>query len=127
MATVSFKAGTSFSIPVKINDDNFALIDAIEFMFKQDEDDDEGAVLKTAYWSEATQNDCDKVVDGQGNVTFLIRFHRADTYLFDQNENFYMDTRIHYAGAEENPPTNIVRLRMTNTLFESGEEASANG
>jgi len=119
------KAGTSFSLPIIIDDDNFELISEIEFMFKQEEDDDDGAALKTALWSrDGESRDCTKKADE--NLIY-IKFRREDTYLFEQGEDFFMDTRIHYAGTDENPYTNIVRFRMNNTLFESGEEATENG
>ena len=122
---IRIKAGTSFSLPVIINDENFDLISEIEFMFKQEEDDDDGAALKTALWSRYDESrDCTKKT---GENLIYIKFRREDTYLFEQNENFYMDTRIHYSGTDENPYTNIVRFRMGNTLFESGEEAAENG
>lgn len=122
MAVVTVKAGTAFSFPVEIEDENFDLIEKIEFMFKQEEDDDEGEALKTALWSrDGESRDCEKV---ENENVIKVSFSRADTYRFEQNEFFFMDTRITYAGATENPATNIVKLKMANTLFENGEEAT---
>lgn len=116
------KAGMTFSLPVEIDDEDFENIAGIEFIFKQEADDDEANALKTAYWSkDGLSRNCAKV-DGQ--QTILVRFSRADTYLFEQGEDFFMDTRIHYEDTDENPFTNIVRLRMENSLFEQGEEAT---
>ena len=52
-------------------------------------------------------------------------FSREDSYKFVQDDMFQLDTRIHYENSITNPPTNIIRLRMNATLFESGEEVNA--
>ena len=55
----------------------------------------------------------------------LVLFSREDSYKFVQDDMFQLDTRIHYENSITNPPTNIIRLRMNATLFESGEEVNA--
>lgn len=115
--SVKIKAGTCFVLPVTIDDAHFSDIEAIEFLFKQTEN---GETIKTAYWSkEGPSRDASQ--RGAENV-ILVDFSREDTYLFLQDEMFFMDTRIHYTGSEQNPPTNIVQLRMNRTLFSEGEE-----
>lgn len=115
--SVKIKAGTCFLLPVTIDDSKFDYISAIEFLFKQT---DSGKTLKTAYWSKNGESR-DAYQIGQSN-TINVKFTRADSYLFRENDMFFMDTRIHYIDAETNPPTNIVRLRMRDTLFDNGEE-----
>ena len=118
--SVQIKAGTSFILPVEIQDSNFGNISAIEFVFKQTLT---GKALKTAYWSrDGVSRDC---VKHEGDNTILVSFTRADSYLFKQNATFYLDTRIHYTDSQTNPFTKIVNLQMRDTLFEEGEEVSA--
>ena len=66
------------------------------------------------------------VMAGGNENVILILFSRDDTYLFRQNEMFFLDTRIHYSGAITNPYTPIVQLRMNRTLFAQGEEVGVN-
>lgn len=121
MATLKIKAGTNLSLPLEIVDKKFELIEAIEFLFKQTE---EGETLKTAYWSRDGESRDAVLIDG--TQTISVRFRREDTYLFQQNENFFIDTRIHYTNTDENPYTPILQLRMNQTLFAEDEEVTAN-
>lgn len=121
MATLKIKAGTNLSLPLEIIDSKFELIEAIEFLFKQTED---GETLKTAYWSRDGESRDAVLIDG--TQTISVRFRREDTYLFQQNENFFIDTRIHYMNTDENPYTPILQLRMNQTLFAEDEEVTAN-
>ena len=111
------KAGTYTAFPVKIDDNNFASISAIEFLFTQTEN---GDALKTAYWSRDGESRDAVLIEGTHNIS--ITFSRDDTYKFKQNALFYMDTRIHYEDSEYNPITPIVSLTMNKTLFEEGQE-----
>ena len=118
--SIKIKAGTCFVLAVEIDDSNFSAIDHIEFLFKQEE---KGETLKSAYWSaNGVSRDCQRQDNTQ---LILVAFSRADTYLFRQNEVFFMDTRIHYQDADTNPYTNIVRLFMRETLFAEGEEVTS--
>ena len=119
--SVKIKAGTCFVLPVTIEDAHFSDIEAIEFLFKQTED---GETVKTAHWVRDGES-TDAEQRGNENV-ILILFSRDDTYLFRQNEMFFLDTRIHYSGAITNPYTPIVQLRMNRTLFAQGEEVGVN-
>lgn len=115
---VRIKAGTNFQLPVIIEDPDFNKISAIEFVFTQTEN---GDTLKSAYWSkDGESRSCSKT----GANTILVQFTMADTYLFGQNKQFCMDTRIHYQNSEDNPYTKIVYLTMNNTLFKEGEVVS---
>ena len=117
---IKIKAGTVFVLPVEIEDPNFEHISGIEFIFKQEQG---GETLKTAYWSrDGESRDCQK--KDEENV-ILVTFSREDSYKFVQDDMFQLDTRIHYENSITNPPTNIIRLRMNATLFESGEEVNA--
>lgn len=116
---IKIKAGTNLSLPLDIIDDKFNLINAIEFLFKQTEN---GETLKTAYWSRNGESRDAVLIDG--TQTIAIRFTREDTYLFQQDEIFYLDTRIHYDDTDENPYTPILQLRMNPTLFAEGEEVT---
>ena len=117
---VKIKAGTIFVLPVKIEDENFAYIESIEFLFKQTEN---GETLKTAYWSRENESRDADLVDGENII--LVMFNRDDSYLFQQEEMFFLDTRIHYYETDINPYTPLVRVRMNQTLFVSGEEVTA--
>ena len=117
---IKIKAGTTFVLPVEFEDNNFDKIEAIEFLFKQTES---GETLKTAYWSRDGESRDAVLIDGTQEIA--VRFSREDTYLFQQDENFFIDTRIHYTYTDENPYTPILRLRMNMTLFSEGEEVTA--
>ena len=116
---IKIKAGTNLSLPLEIIDDKFNSISAIEFLFKQTED---GDTLKTAYWSRDSESRDAMLITGTQKIT--VRFTRKDTYLFQQGENFFVDTRIHYDDTDENPYTPILQLRMNPTLFAEGEEVT---
>lgn len=117
---IKIKAGTVFVLPVEIDDADFDHIDSIEFIFKQEQG---GETLKTAYWSrDGESRDCRK---RDAENVILVMFSREDSYKFAQDEMFQLDTRIHYENSVTNPYTNIIRLRMNATLFESGEEVNA--
>lgn len=116
---LKIKAGTTFVLPVEIEDPNFEHISAIEFIFKQEQG---GETLKTAYWSRDGESRDAQLEDGEQVI--LVLFSREDSYKFEQEEMFQLDTRIHYENVMMNPYTNIVRLRMNPTLFEEGEEVS---
>ena len=115
--SVKIKAGTCFVLPVTIEDDYLEEIEAIEFLLKQI---DTGGTIKTAYWSKEGQcRDAERI---SGENTFIISFSMEDSYLFQQDEMFYLDTRIHHQNSNTNPFTNIVRVRLHCTLFAPGEE-----
>lgn len=118
--SIKIKAGTNFILPVKIECSNFSDISAIEFLFKQSKN---GGTLKTAYWSSSgTNRDAQKKSDEN---TILVFFSNSDTYLFRQNEPFFMDVRIHYSDSVINPFTKIITLIMRETLFSDGEEVNS--
>ena len=117
--SLKIKAGTNFVLPVEIEDRDFDNISAIEFLFKQSL---KGDTLKTAYWS--ANGESRDAARKSGEKTILVSFSRTDSYLFQQNKPFYMDTRIHYSGSETNPYTKIITLTMNETLFAEGEEVT---
>jgi len=117
--SVKFKAGTVFVLPLEFEDDNFDSIEAIEILIKQAET---GDTLKSAYWSRDGESRDAVLVDGKHII--LVHFSREDSYLFQQEEMFIVDTRIHYYGTDINPYTPLVRVRMSQTLFANGEEVS---
>lgn len=115
---IKIKAGTNFVLPVIIEDPDFSRISAIEFIFTQTEN---GDTLKSAYWSrDGESRSCSKT----GANTILVQWTMADTYLFKQGGQFYMDTRIHYQNSEDNPYTKYIALTMNKTLFKEGEVVS---
>lgn len=116
---IKIKAGTCFALSVTIDDSKFNDISVIEFLFKQNKG---GQTLKTAIWRKYGESR-DAYQDSTSNVITVV-FSREDSYLFKQNEVFFMDTRIHYVDAETNPVTGIVQLLMSETLFDEGEEVS---
>lgn len=114
---IKIKAGTNFVLPITFEDANFGDISVIEFLFKQDKN---GDTLKTAYWSaDGSSRDAQRK---EGENIILINFSRDDSYLFRQNAQFFMDTRIHYNESPTNPYTRIVPIMMNETLFRKGEE-----
>ena len=117
---LKIKAGTCFTLPIEIDAPDFEHISAIEFIFKQEQG---GETLKTAYWTRTGTVKDAQLKDGEQVI--LVLFSREDSYKFEQEEMFQLDTRIHYENAITNPYTNIIRLRMNPTLFEEGEEVNA--
>ena len=117
---IKIKAGTVFMLPVEIDDPDFDHISGIEFIFKQEQG---GETLKTAYWSRDGESRDAEKKDAENVI--MVLFSREDSYKFVQDDIFQLDTRIHYENTITNPYTNIIRLRMNATLFESGEEVNA--
>ena len=117
---IKIKAGTVFMLPVEIDDPDFDHISGIEFIFKQEQG---GETLKTAYWSRDGESRDAEKKDAENVI--MVLFSREDSYKFAQDDMFQLDTRIHYENTITNPYTNIIRLRMNATLFESGEEVNA--
>ena len=117
---IKIKAGTVFMLPVEIDDPDVDHIDSIEFIFKQEQG---GETLKTAYWSRDGESRDAEKKDAENVI--MVLFSREDSYKFVQDDMFQLDTRIHYENTITNPYTNIIRLRMNATLFESGEEVNA--
>lgn len=118
--SVKIKAGTCFVLPVTIVDSHFEDIESVEFIFTQSEN---GETIKSALWSK--NGECRDAERVAGENKILVLFTREDSYLFRQNDMFFLDTRIHYTDAMTNPYTQIRRIRMNKTLFKSGEEVGA--
>lgn len=108
------KRGITIHLPVEIEFD-LAKIDYIEFIFKQSRNEASKA-LKTSYWSSSEDSDV-LVKDG----IFYVPWEREETYKFIPNAMFYMDTRITLKEGLDNPETEIVGLKMNDTLFAHGE------
>ena len=113
------KAGTCFALPLEIEDSDFDRIEAIEFVFKQNEN---GEALKTAYFSR--DGACKSCMKGEGEHEILVEITREESYLFRQDEEYIMDCRIHYEDSDYNPYTKPVKFFMDKTCFRRGEEVS---
>ena len=113
------KQGTNFQMPVTISGiEDLSTVESIEFLFKRLSSKSQHS-FKTAYYA----------ADGSGDVilsenVFYIPWTRAETYTVPSGSTFYMDTRIHLADTDDNPPTNIVELTMNPTLFDVNEEVT---
>lgn len=59
--------------------------------------------------------------DGTNNV--ILRWTAEQTAKFVQNRMVRMDTLIRLVGSDDNPETEIVNIRMNESLFVEGEVA----
>jgi len=111
------KQGISIHLPVKFDGLDLTETDEIVFIFKR-------ACIKTAegmktsYWKSDGTGDC--ITKPNTTDTVLVPWSESDTYLFAENRDFYMDTKVTLTGSTDNPETNIVKLTMNPTLFEEG-------
>ncbi len=88
-------------------------VEKIEFIFKQ-EKDRSAPILKSAVYPDTAERYGDKDL-------VLIPWSKEDTYLFEEDAPFYMDTRITRNDTEDQPDTPIVTLKMSPSLFEEGD------
>ena len=105
------KRGTTPYLAVKFNIRNRE-ISTIDFVFKQEMDEDATPLVTKMYPPDVTYNsELDR---------YLVPLTEAQTRLFLPNHAFYMDTRITLTNGLI-PETEIVKLRMGGTLIEEGE------
>lgn len=106
------KRGTTPVLPVHFSINN-SDVETIEFLFKQEKSELAPAILLKTY--------PDDVEYDESRNLYKVAFTSDDTWLFAEDEPFYMDTRITLLGGSI-PETNIVTLRMHPTLFEHDDE-----
>lgn len=113
---IEIKQGTTFSLSVDFTGTGFSLddVERIEFMFKKQRSKDADDIKANVYKSDGT-GDSTRIPNT--NI-ILVPFTETDTYLFDEGQVFYMDTKIYMTGSTHNPPTNIVEIMMSDTLFD---------
>lgn len=107
------KRGINVHLSVRFEDIDLADVSQIDFIFKKSNCENAEAA-KTAVWKSDDTGDCS--MKPGADDTILVPWTRAETYLF--SGSFFMDTRITLEGSTDNPPTNIVELKMSPTLFE---------
>ena len=112
------KQGINIHMPVRFTDIDLEDVQQIEFVFKKINSASAEAI-KTARWKSDGTGDAETKPNTTNVV--LVPWTRSETYLFPENKFFYMDTRITMIGSTDNPPTNIVAMRMHPTLFEEGD------
>lgn len=114
------KNGTTSILPVRFKI-NGADVESIIFLFKQEKSNSAPEILIKNYPGDVTYKE-------ECNV-FEIPFSEADTWLFAEDELFYMDTKITLISGAI-PETPIVTLRMHPTLFSrpgDDDETSSTG
>lgn len=110
------KRGTTPTLPVRVGVDS-SDIETIEFLFKQEKSESAEEILLKEYPGDDVEyNDTYNV--------FEVAFSSDDTWLFAEDEPFYMDTRITLTSGKI-PETPIVTLRMHPTLFEGPEDENS--
>ncbi len=107
---VTYKRGTTPTIPVSIPAIDITNISTIEFIFKQYNNESSPTILLKKYPTD------DVIAYNSNDKLFYIYLTESESRLFIENKTFYMDTRITYTGGKI-PKTNIVSLTMNNTLF----------
>lgn len=112
------KNGTTSILPVRFKKINSTDVESIVFLFKQEKSNSAPEVLVKNYPGEVEYN--------EEYNTFEIPFSEADTWLFAEDELFYMDTKITLVSGSV-PETTIVTLRMHPTLFSNSEDEIENG
>jgi len=106
------KRGTTPVLPVhfSINNDD---VETIEFLFKQEKSESAPELLLKTYPGEVEYD--------ESRNMYNVAFTSDETWLFAEDEPFYMDTRVTMIGGSI-PETPIVTLRMHPTLFEHDDE-----
>ena len=98
------KQGTNNIMPVHFGIDLDG-VSSIDFIFVQEE--------KKKYYTYPS----DTAIRREGENVVELYWTEEDTYDFLTGE-VQLDTKIHLTGSEQNPPTEIVKFKMTPTLFE---------
>lgn len=109
------KKRTNVMLRVQIGMD-LSLIEKIEFAFSQCQN---STPLRLVDYPS------DSVVSLNDNTLGII-FTRQDTEQFQEDSDFYMDTRITLKDSVYNPQTPITTLYMHGTLFEEVPESHGN-
>lgn len=89
-------------------------------MFKKQRSKDADDV-KVNVWKADGTGECTRV---ENTNTILVPFTETDTYMFNEGQVFFMDTKIYMTGSAQNPPTNIVEIMMSDTLFDGEVDPS---
>ena len=111
------KQGITFHMSVSFDGVDLDDVSQIEFVFTQTRT---GAVKKSWTWISSAEGPGG--LSARSGNKILVPWSREDTYLFQENAAFFMDTRITLTESSDNPETPIVPLRMNPTLFEEGTE-----
>ena len=112
------KHGISITLPVKFTGIDLDEVLAIEFLFKT-ECSETGAAVKTALYKSDGTGDAQRRQGAEGIID--VPWSKEDTYKFPSGKDFYMDTRITLMESSENPVTQILSLRMNESLFQEGD------
>ncbi len=107
------KRGTTPTLPVRLRCKNED-VETIIFIFKQQKSQMAPCLLTKEYPDGG-------VIYNEELDCYDISFTQEDTWLFAENEPFYMDTKITLINGKI-PETPIVTLRMHSTLFEAPNE-----
>lgn len=106
------KRGTTPYLAVRVNIRNRE-ISTIDFVFKQEMDEDAVALVEKSYPTD---------VDYNGELDrYMVPLTEEETRRFLPNHAFYMDTRITLTNGLI-PETEIKKLRMGGTLFPEEQE-----
>jgi len=111
------KRRTTSFLRVRINKLANADIESIEFLFRQERDEDSTPSLLKAYPSDVRY---DKLGD-----RYMIGFTEEETALFLEDHEFFMDTRIKLKSGYI-PQTSMTRLWMCGTLFDNSMDTEYN-
>lgn len=113
------KQGTNFVLPVLIEYD-LSLVESIDFIFKQPikapTSFSPKKVLEGVQKTFTYPSDTATLSTTEEN-TINLHWSAKDTYKFDPEEIIYLDTKLFVKGSEENPETEIIKIKMLPTLF----------
>lgn len=112
------KHGISITLPVKFTGIDLDDVSKIEFLFKTDNKEN-GRAVKTSVYKSSGTGDAQRR-DGTEDI-IDIPWSKAETYRFPSGKEFYMDTRITLTDSSENPVTQVLSLRMDESLFAEEE------
>ena len=105
---MDIKRGTTPHLSVRFNGlDENAAVESIEFLFKQYANENSPALLRKRYPDNVQRED---------SGIYRMFFTAEETRRFSTDKYMYMDTRITLLGGEI-PPTSIVTIMVTPTLF----------
>lgn len=107
------KQGVKIHMPVLFKNIDLDDVRQIEFIFKKNRSHGAPSFKNELWTSDGSAGNCTR--RPSSNV-ILVPWERAETYVVCGD--FYMDTLISMTASTDNPITNIVKLSMSDTLFD---------
>lgn len=113
------KQGTNFILPITFDFD-LNLVESIDFVFRQSRNPKgqfSGAGILDGIHKEFTYPSDVALLSTTESNTIDLYWADVDTYKFNPEEYIYLDSKIHLKDSNVNPETEIIKIKMSPTLF----------